>query len=271
MPAKACWERNSMKLLGCLFVLFCTLPAEATLVVFQWTPQIIYLAADSLTLKVRSNKIIGVDACKLHQQGDIVFTIVGINDDPSMKIDLVTIAKQAAHMNGTIEEKLSAFDKLARTPIERLLHAGLAVQKVGPDIVLDSINIVFVSIREHALARKEYSRQGRTTVTAGQTIVYGVGGGRLPVTDYTSIGVYVEAQAAVDRDPVLSRAEGVPFIAGFLKAQIAHEQARLQQHQIPRVGGSICILQITGGTAARVTGYQKPCPDISRQGPVFPN
>lgn len=244
---------------------FTVIPAHSTLVVFQWTPNRILLSADSLSAKVRDNQVAGIIRCKIHQEGDIFFTIVGINDDSTLKIDLVTIAMQAARANGSIERKIAAFDKLATEPIFRLLRDSIARRLTDLDVSIEKISVLFLSRKEHAIAMKEYVRNQDGSVGDEPDKVYGVGLGRIQTTDYVGVGVLAEAQTAVDREPTLSKKEGIPFVVGFIEAQIAHERDRLRrQHKIPRVGGPISILQIVNHRAAWVRDHQKPCPDIKR-------
>ena len=57
------------------------LPAQATLVVFEWTPTQIFLAADSLgnNFDFKTMTSEGVIQCKIHQVGNIFFAIIGAN------------------------------------------------------------------------------------------------------------------------------------------------------------------------------------------------
>src|ERR1700738_3563791 len=98
------------------------LTAQATLVVFQWTPTQIFLAADSMVAKISpqtGNRVTikGAFQCKIHQVGNIFFAIIGTTDDAAIKVDLVPIAKRAALTKGGILEKESRFEVLAKEQI----------------------------------------------------------------------------------------------------------------------------------------------------------
>ena len=220
-------------------------PSQSTLVIFQWTASRILLGADSLAATVNGSEIRGSIQCKIHQRGRVFFTIIGINDDKAVKVDLVAIATKAADVDGPIEAKVAAFERLACDPIQRLWHfvvtnqrfmAGVA-QRNGPA----KITLVVVSTQDHAVALKEYTCAPDGSVSESPAEIRGFGPRRKQDTDYVAVGVYAEAKRQMQSDPALKRLHGVPFFVGFYQAQIAHEQYRLrQQDEMPRVGGEVC-------------------------------
>ncbi|HUS10752.1 MAG TPA: hypothetical protein VMZ30_09825 [Pyrinomonadaceae bacterium] len=234
--------------------------AQATLVILSWTPSRILLAADSLSAKVFNNgQVTGTIGCKIHQQGDIFFTIVGVNDDATIKVDLVSIAKQAGRTKGTIVDKMSSFEALAHTQVERVMRRAISRQLGFSE--QQRITVVFASRKDHIIVTKEYLRNSDGSTMSMPRKSYG--GGAARASDFIAIGVYAEAEARLANNRNLRRLDGVPFIVGFMGAQFEHEQQRLKlHHQIPRVGGQICVLQIEHGKASWSPGYQSPCPDI---------
>lgn len=238
------------------------LPIYATLVVFQWSQSEILLAADSLSAKVRVERTDGVIACKIHQSGDIFFTVIGVNDDPTIKVDLVAVAEQAIHATtGGIVEKFARFETFAKPQIERIMSKGLpAWVSQEPQ----RINVVFADRKSHIVINKEYIRAENGSTSSAPRTVYAV---PAKATGPTAIGVYAEADAELQKNPALQRLDGVPFIVGFIQSQIDYEKHRLRDlHMIPRVGGEICILRISNGVAAWVSGHQGTCPDIKSAG-----
>jgi hypothetical protein len=252
---------SSTKLLQLLLtVCIVALPVHATIVVFQWTPTQIFLAADSLSTKVDLHTISSVIQCKIHQVGNIFFTIVGVNDDPAIKVDLVAIAKQSARTKGGILEKESRFEVLAKDQIKRIMSHETTV-KLGLS-EQERVNIIFVDSKSHTLISKEYVRNTDGSTSSLPRKIYSVPSDS---TGYIAVGVYSEAQKSVLSNPRLSQLDGAPFIAGFIQSQIDYEQYRLSMlHAIPRVGGNICILKIEHGIASWVSGYQQPCPAIEQ-------
>ena len=232
--------------------------AHATLVVFQWTPTEILLAADSLSARVGVDNVKGAIQCKIHQVGNVFFTIVGINDDPAIKVDLVRIANEAARTKGAITKKMSRFEILAKPQIEAIMQRGLMRQLGFTDA--ERIDVIFVDRKSHTLIVKEYVQGASGSTSSLPRQVYRPPGKAI---DPVAVGVSAEAQDALDRNPALSRLDGVPFIAGFIQSQIDHERYRWRTlHTIPRVGGKICILSIKAGAASWIPGYQQPCPAI---------
>jgi len=235
---------------------------HATIVVFQWTPTEILLAADSLTAKVSPGQINGVFQCKIHQAGDVFFTIVGVNDDDAIKVDLVAVANKAARTRGGILEKMSRFEILAKTQIEAIMRQGLT-HRLGFSSEPERIDVIFVDRKSHILVLKEYVETAGGLTSSLPRQVYSAPG---KASEPVGVGVFAEAQAAVLKNPALSRLEGVPFVAALIQSQIEYETYRLRTLQtIPRAGGNICILRIEHGTASWVPGYQQPCPAIKPQ------
>lgn len=233
--------------------------SSGTLVVYQWTPGVIYLATDSLTAKVGSDQIKGITACKIHQVGNTFFTIVGVNDDPAIKVDLVAIATKAAQSTGQITEIFTRFEVLAQPQVERIMLRNATGQLGFTE--QQRVDIVFVDRLSHTLIYKEYLRNADGTTTSLPRKIYRAPG--KPMSDPDAVGVYAEARASLTRDSALSRLDGVSFIVGFIQAQIDYETYRLRTlRTIPRVGVPICVLQISGGKANWVPGHQGMCPDI---------
>ena len=250
-------------------VLSFSLPCTGTLVLFQWTPQKILLAADSLSLKVTNTGITSATECKIHQEGDIFFTIVGINDDPAAKVDLVAIASRAARQPGDFATKVYSFTNLAALPIRDLwlyavqkqfLLSKLATETNG----VSTITVIFVSRREHAVAVKEYTGRLDGSMSEAPAVFHGRATGMRTDNNFVTVGVSTDAAAAASRDPNLSHLDGIPFITSFFQVQIAREQQRLYRHDTPRVGAPDCILEVSGGRAQWTPGQQGPCPDIRR-------
>ncbi len=246
----------------CALLLAADLPLSATLVVFQWTPERILLAADSLTARVHeSGEIEDVNACKIHQQGNIFFTIVGINDDSDAKVDLVALASQAARSSGNLRGVVRSFEGAAGGGIRRLWddvvkHRSVAARMAtGTDGAM-SISIIFVSRKEHAIAVKEYSGNTNGAVSESPARFYGSGTGMRQDRGYVAIGVYADAQAASSTNRQLAGLEGVPFLNTFFQVQIAHEIARAKQHAAPRIAAPVCILEIMSGAAQWVTAQK---------------
>jgi hypothetical protein len=243
-----------------LTLLLALSPAQATLVVFQWTPAGILLAADSLTANVQDNKIDRVMTCKIHQEGDIFFTIVGINVDQAARVDLVSIAIMAARTERGIRKVAASFEASARRPIHNLWSYVRsnqpAVYKMSTESGPATISIVFASRTEHIVALKEYTVASNGTVSEKPIAFHGAAAGMRHDTGYVAIGVYGDAQAAL----ASNHADGFPFVARFIQTQAASEQKRPR----PRVGGSACILQIAYGRANWIAGHQGPCGDVKR-------
>jgi hypothetical protein len=238
-------------------------------VVFRWTPEQILLAADSLTAKVHdSGEIEQVVECKIHQQGDIFFAIVGINDDPGAKVDLVLLAAQAArsrHLRGVIH----SFEATAGVAVRKLwddvvMHRGAAARLATETDGTMSLAIVFVSRREHAIAVKEYSGSAHGDVAETPARFYGSGSGMKKDRGYVAVGVYANAEAASATNRQLSALDGIAFIDAFFQVQLAHEQQRIREHGVPRIGAPVCILQVVTGAAGWANGQQGTC------GPIKP-
>jgi hypothetical protein len=243
-----------------LILLLALSPAQATLVVFQWTPAGILLAADSLTSNVQDSKIDRVMTCKIHQEGDIFFTIVGINVDQAARVDLVSIAIMAARTEKGIRNVATGFEAIARRPIHNLWSYVRgnqpAVYKMSTESGPATISIVFASRTEHIVALKEYTVEGNGTVSEKPIAFHGAARGMRHDTGYVAIGVYGDAQAALAS--TVNHADGFPFVARFIQTQAASEQKRPR----PRVGGSACILQIAYGRANWIAGHQGPCANV---------
>jgi hypothetical protein len=235
--------------------------SHATLVVFQWTPTEILLAADSLSAKVGVENVKGAIECKIHQVGNVFFTIVGVNDDPAIKVDLVRIANEAARTKGGIAEKMSRFEILAKPQIEAIMRREVTHRLGFRDP--ERISVILVDRKSHALIIKEYVEGANGSTSSLPRTLYSVPGKTI---EPVAVGVYEQADAALGKSPAWSRLEGVPFIVGFMQTQIDHETYRLRtQHMIPRVGGKICVLSIKDGVASWVPGYQQQCPAIKPQ------
>lgn len=255
MPGGERLVRGSASLILALFLL--PFRADATLVVFEWTPTEILLGADSLTTKVGTDKITHVIQCKIHQAGDIFFTIIGVNDDPALKVDLVSVASQAARAKGPVEEKMASFEVLAKSQIQRVMRRGLTIQLGFAE---QRIDIIFVDRKAHILVLKEYVRNPDGSTSGLPRRVYRTPG---RARDVEAVGVSAEAEAALRKNPSLLKLQGADFIVAFIQSQIDHERYRLRALQaMPRVGGRVCVLRIQNGVASWVSGHQGPCPDI---------
>jgi hypothetical protein len=259
-------QRLSLRLAA--IALIAALPAYATLVVFQWTPERILLAADSLTAKVHdSGEIERVIECKIHQQGNIFFAIVGINDDPGAKVDLVSLAAQAARGSRNLPGVIHSFEATAAGPVRKLWddvvkHRGAAARLAMETDGSMSLTVIFVSRREHAIALKEYSGSANGDVAENLARFYGSASGMRKDRGYVAVGVYANAEAAAVTNRQLAALEGVPFIDAVFQVQISHEQARIREHGVPRIGAPVCVLQVMTGAAEWVNGHQGACGQI---------
>jgi hypothetical protein len=259
-------QRCSLRLAAVSFI--AALPAYATLVVFQWTPERILLAADSLTAKIHdSGEIEQVIECKIHQQGNIFFAIVGLNDDPGVKVDLVSLAAQAARGSRNLHGVIHSFESTAGGPVRKLWddvvkHRGAAARLATETDGAMSITIVFVSRREHAIAVKEYSGSTNGNVAENPARFYGSGSGMRRDRGYVAVGVYANAEAASATNRQLAGLEGIPFIDAFFQVQLAHEQERIREHGLPRIGAPVCVLQVMTGAAEWVNQQQGACGQI---------
>ena len=251
-------------------LLYVSIPAESTLVVFQWTPNVILLAADSLNLKVLGrNKVGGVAACKIHQSGDFFLVIVGITNDPAVKIDLISIAADALERSrGGVRERASDLEAMLTPSVRKLWRYETKADPFTVKILTDNpdhratITIIFASRRDHVAGYKTYAGLSNGSIKPEPMVLYGAESGMTQSQEYKAIGVAEEAMAASASDPKVGRLEGVPFISEFFQIQIRHEQERLAQHSYPRIGDPICILRIALGTAEWVPRHQGGCPQV---------
>jgi hypothetical protein len=241
------------------------LPSYATLVVCQWTPERILLAADSLTAKVHeSGRIEPLTECKIHQQGDIFFVIAGINDDRVTRVDLVSLAAGAARSSRHLRGVVRAFENSAAAPVRRLwsdvaLHRGVAARLATETDGRMSLSILFVSRKEHAVAIKEYSGGNNGALVEDQARFYGTQPGMRQDRGYLAVGVYAEAEAAAIRTRQFGGLEGVPFVNSFFEVELAHERKMAARNEAPRIGLPVCILQVMTGIASWANGQQGPC------------
>jgi hypothetical protein len=253
-----------------LIFLLVALPSPASLVMFQWTPERILLAADSLTTRIHdSGAIDEVTACKIRQQGDIFFTVVGINDDPAAKVDLVSLAARAARSSKNVRAAVHNFEVLAAAPVRTLWNDVVAHRAATARLATATggrmtLTVVFVSRKEHAVAVKEYSGGGNGEIADQAARFYGAGPGMRQDRGYVAVGVYADAQSASAGRQI--ELEGIPFLNSFFEIQFAHELERTRQHAVPRIGPPVCILQVMLGTASWVSGQQGSCGPVLQQG-----
>jgi len=231
--------------------------AWCTMVLFQWTPSRIYLAADSLTTKIDGGRVSGAVECKIHQVGDVFFTIVGVNNDDTNKIDLVAVAKKAAVAKGGIVDKVTAFEALAKDQIDRVMRVNLTSHLGSTEP--QRVTVVFVDRVSHILVCKEYVRNSDGSTKSIPRDVYSA---PQKSSDMKGVGAIEESVAALNKSEALLKLEDVPLIDAMMNLQFENEAQRLRRNQIPRVGPPICILQIERGIATWVPGYQGKCPDI---------
>lgn len=257
-----------LSLSAATLALLTSVPAYATLVVFQWTPERILLAADSLATRIHGDgRLEQVTQCKIHQQGDIFFSIVGINDDPAAGVDLVSLASRAAAGSRNLRGVVHSFEVLAGDSVPRLwddmVNRHMAAARVATETDgRMSLTLIFVSRKEHAVAVKEYSGTGSGGVIQSPARLYGSTSGMRRDTKYVAVGVYADAEAASATNRIAGL-EGVAFLNSFFQVQIAHELERARWHGQPRIGGPVCILQImAGGAAGWINGQQGPCPNV---------
>jgi len=234
-----------------------TLPIQGTMVIFEWSPRVIYLSADSLATKISGRYAHGALECKIHQVGDVFFTIVGVNDDATLKIDLVAIANQACLSKGGILEKESRFEILALDSIRRILREGVTVKLHLSE--QQRISIILADRASHVLISKEYVRNADGSTSEQPREIHAVPGNPLPPT---FVGACAESYAAMNRDPSSLKIDRVRFIDTAMSIQFETEGQRLLRHEIPRVAPPVCILKIERGKAGWVTDHQGKCPDI---------
>jgi hypothetical protein len=238
-------------------------PSHATLLMFQWTPERILLAADSLSAKVhQSGQVDTVTECKIHQQGNFFFALAGINDDPGANVDLVSLAARAAASSGNLRGVMHSFEGSVAGPVRALWSDMVQHRAAAARLALATdgrmtITVIFVARREQAIAVKEYDGGFDGAVTETPAWFYGSGSGMRQDRGYVAVGVYGDAQAASANNRIAG--EGVPFINSFYEVQIAHELQRARQSATPRIGGPVCILEVMTGTASWAGGEQGAC------------
>jgi hypothetical protein len=240
-------------------------PAAATLVMFQWTPERILFAVDSLATRVHDNGAIDtVTECKIHQQGNFFFTIVGINDDPAAHVDMVALANRAAVGARDLNSAVRAFELAAAEPVRRLWsdvvqHRGATARLAIATDGTMTLSVVFVSRREQAIAVKEYTGSVTGAVAETPARFYGAARNMRQDRGYIAVGIYADAQVSGGR---LNGLEGAAFVNAFFEVQMAHELERQRQHGAPRIGLPVCMLQVMSGVASWVNGQQGACASI---------
>lgn len=245
------------------------LPANSSVVVSQWTPKKILLAADSLNTLIEPQPKYSTH-CKIHQEQDVFFSVLGMSDfvigrikdrAPVYKFDFVAAARKASREPGGMEAKIALFGKLALPAFQRWWRMLLQESPQSISSIGNKVSLIIASRSEHAIAVKDFAGQSNGNV-AELAQFYGARLRQRPDTQYKALGIYEEGQNAVLKNPALSKAEGVPYMVGVIEAQIQHEKDRLQANKIQRVGGPISVLQIVNGTAAWAPRYQSLCPDV---------
>jgi len=244
---------------GLLFCLFVR-TATATLVLTQWTPERILVAADSLSIKVNGQQINDVVECKIHQTGDVFFTIIGINSDPTVKVDLVALADRAVRSTSGIIAAADWFDDFAKGPIRKLV-GGEAFRS---GLAGNTLDIVFASRREPILVVREYNLHSDGGLSEEPVDIRSRMAPSKSKTKVTALGVYAEAEAALSRTVRMQNSDTIDLSVWFIRTQRDFELERRQAKQIPRVGLPISILQIQSGRASWVPNYQGACPSIKQ-------
>lgn len=246
-------------LVVCIFAV----SADATLVVVQWTPTEIILAVDGLAMKVQGNEVRGVPECKIHQEGDIFFTIVGLNSDPSVNVDLVAVARRAIRgAGGELNEALTSFSEKAKPAIRRLARGrGFRAASLA-SLSVNRTTIILASRREHILALKAFEIRPNGSVAEKPADIRGAGAPSDSAMDVSVMGVYAEANAALERNPSIKQLDTVNLSIWFIQTQRNHERKRLRNGQPARVGLPISVLRIRNGSASWVSQFQGACAQV---------
>jgi hypothetical protein len=237
-------------------------PSRSTLILLEWHPDRIVLLADSLQGEFLNNQVTITSVCKIHQEGDLFFAIGGIEKGRTINIDLIPIAMKAAKTKGRLENVLSAFEVAADQPIKSLWRDAVKNPVTVASLQGNVSSIVFASRREQATAIVEYAGRTDGSVTEKPRQVFGTGQGREEYTMPLKIGTDDAAQRAMASDPFASRLTGINFLLNFMEKQLAFEAERQRRHEFPRVGRPITVLQIGGGRASWMDGYQGLCSAI---------
>jgi hypothetical protein len=243
---------------ACLLCLSSPPAARATTILIEWTPHRIFIAADTLGVIESTNKLTGqitrktaTVVCKLMRAGDIFFTMSGTVKSDLLKINMLELLGHAARTPGTIRQKLTLYQNIARESAIRLLKDNLAAARED-----NVISALFISPKDHSFGLKDYViEEGKIKDKPEE--VYGGEDGKMSLFEFLSMGTFEFVEILADR-PELKTKRGMDLLVASIDAQIAREQIR----KIPRVGKPITVLEITNGRASWVKGYQEPCPDI---------
>jgi len=227
---------------------------SATILLTACSNDAVILAADGLQLHPTDHTY--SEGCKIIQgSGDCFFAISGMQDNKSIRYNLVPLAKRTCQGAGSLPERSARFQKLARPEIQRAWKYVKAhdpttyafIKAKGPN----RISVVFVGGPPFTVAIIEFVEDAQGNMAPSPNPILDIGRfGKQP--SYKEVGS-VDVEVYHRKHPEIDKLDDLNFVRSLLLGAISVEQEKTVP--VHEIGQPVAILKIdTKGASWVVQG-----------------